>query len=64
MRLAPAISLNQQLELGQDAYSEVLGDATVVTTGADAEMVNRVGQRIARCALVLSGYRPTVRPAG
>ena len=44
------IPLDQELSLGAQAYDETLGQSKVIKTGKDAEMVARVGQRIADSA--------------
>ena len=38
----------QMAELGKEAYAEVTKEYTVVETGSDAEMVRRVGERLAK----------------
>ncbi|HEX9792445.1 MAG TPA: M48 family metallopeptidase [Planctomycetota bacterium] len=44
------VPMGQQLQMGDQAYAEMLGNAQIVTSGADYVMVQRVGQRIARAA--------------
>ncbi|HTE06115.1 MAG TPA: M48 family metallopeptidase, partial [Planctomycetota bacterium] len=46
-RLVP---LSTEMSLGAQAYGETLGESKTVTTGADAAMVKRVGERIAAAA--------------
>jgi predicted Zn-dependent protease len=46
-------SLEMELSLGEEAYATELEGATLVTSGPDYEMVQRVGQRIADAAMVL-----------
>ncbi len=47
------ISLDQQMALGSEAYTETLASAKVVTSGPDAEMVERIGHRVAQAAIEL-----------
>ena len=44
------ISDDQEMALGVQAYEESLAEAQVVTSGADAAMVKRIGDRIAEAA--------------
>lgn len=47
------LSPGQEMSLGAQAYDEMLAGAPVVTSGKDAEMVARIGRRIARAAVEL-----------
>ena len=47
------IPFSQEMALGLDAYTEVLENEKIVTSGPDAEMVNRIGQRVAQSAVEL-----------
>jgi len=47
------LSTGQEMSLGAEAYAEMLAGAPVITTGPDAEMVARIGRRIARAAEVI-----------
>jgi predicted Zn-dependent protease len=47
-----AMTPQQELSLGQQAYQEVLSQATVVPDGPERERVRRVGERIARAAAI------------
>jgi len=47
------ISLKTEMRMGLQAYREVLDDSEIVTQGPDAEMVNRVGARVAAAAVQL-----------
>ncbi len=44
------VPLGQQIQMGEQAYEEMLADATIITSGPDYEMVQRVGRRIAAAA--------------
>jgi len=44
------IPLEQELSLGAEAYGQELSEAKLVTSGPDAAMVARIGQRIAESA--------------
>lgn len=43
-------SLGMELGLGAEAYASELGEAKLVTSGADYQMVQRIGERIAAAA--------------
>ncbi len=43
----------QEMRMGAQAYREMLADERVVTSGPDAEMVRRIGERIAQSAIQL-----------
>lgn len=43
-------STGQAIQLGEEAYPQLLEGATIVTSGPEYEMVQRVGQRIQRAA--------------
>src|SRR5579864_1103326 len=45
-----ALSPEQEVALGAQAYREILSKSRVVTRGPDVERVNRVGRRIAKAA--------------
>lgn len=47
------MSAGQEMTLGEQAYAEMLAGVPVKTTGDDAEMVARIGRRIARAAEAL-----------
>ena len=47
------MSVGQEMRMGAQAYREILADERIVTTGPDAEMVRRIGERIARSAVDL-----------
>ncbi|RMH02713.1 MAG: M48 family peptidase [Planctomycetota bacterium] len=47
------IPLDQEMALGREAYAEALSEAPLVTSGPDYEMVQRVGERVARAARIL-----------
>src|SRR5262245_31006327 len=47
------IPLETEMSLGEEGYQSELQDATLITSGADYEMVQRVGQRIAAAATEL-----------
>jgi len=47
------MSAGQEMKMGAQAYTEMLANERVITTGADAEMVRRIGERIARAAVDL-----------
>jgi predicted Zn-dependent protease len=57
-----AISQSQELQLGNDAYAEVLQEESIVTSGPQFEMVQRVGEKVATAANrlypdVVAGYQ-------
>ncbi|MHC4380469.1 MAG: M48 family metallopeptidase [Planctomycetota bacterium] len=43
----------QEMRMGAQAYQEMLADERIITTGPDAEMVRRIGERIATSAMDL-----------
>lgn len=45
-----AISQSQELQIGNDAYAEVLNDEKIITSGQAYEMVQRVGKKVALAA--------------
>ncbi|KAA3608741.1 MAG: M48 family peptidase [Planctomycetota bacterium] len=45
-----AFSTGQAIQMGEEAYPELLKGAKIVTSGPEYEMVQRVGQRISRSA--------------
>lgn len=45
------MSTSQEMRMGAQAYREMLADEQVVTSGPDAEMVRRIGERIAASAV-------------
>ena len=47
------ISTEQEMALGAQAYSETLAGVTLVTSGPEAEMVQRLGRRISQAAIEL-----------
>ena len=51
-RLAPTMSIDQQLSLGAEAYDEALKDQKVISSGPEAEMVRRIGNRISQSSLM------------
>ncbi|MBC8328420.1 MAG: M48 family metallopeptidase [Planctomycetes bacterium] len=44
------MSLDQEMTLGREAYSEAMSSSPVIQSGADYEMVQRIGERVARAA--------------
>ena len=44
------MSSSQEIRLGQEAYTEILKEETTITSGANYEMVQRVGARVAVAA--------------
>ncbi len=44
------IPLDKEIALGSQAYDETLQEATLITSGPDYEMVQRIGDRVARAA--------------
>ena len=44
------MSLEQEMSLGREAYAEAMGSSPVVKSGADYEMVQRIGNRVAKAA--------------
>jgi len=44
------MSTSQEVKLGNDAYSEILKEEDTITSGADYEMVQRVGEKVAVAA--------------
>ena len=57
-----AISPSQELQLGNEAFTEALQDEKIITTGPNYEMVQRVGEKVALSANRLypdavSGYQ-------
>lgn len=47
------MSSAQEMRLGAEAYREMLAEERLVTSGPDAEMVQRIGERIAQSAMEL-----------
>ncbi len=47
------IPLDQQMALGAEAYTETLNSAKILTSGPDAKMVKRIGERVAQAAIEL-----------
>ena len=44
------MSIGTEMSLGSQGYTEAMRETRVITSGADAEMVQRIGQRIATAA--------------
>lgn len=44
------VPLGEQIQMGEQAYQEMLAGATIITSGPEYEMVQRVGRRIAAAA--------------
>ncbi len=51
-RLTPMMSLDEQMNLGKQAYKETLSKAKIIKTGPEADMVRRIGERIAQSPLL------------
>jgi len=49
------MSSNQEMSLGAEAYGEMLSEERLITTGPDAAMIQRIGERIAASAIELYG---------
>ncbi|MFK5956567.1 MAG: M48 family metallopeptidase [Planctomycetota bacterium] len=47
------MSAGQEMKMGAQAYTEMLAEERVITSGPDAEMVRRIGENIARSATEL-----------
>jgi len=47
------LSSGEEMRLGADTYTEMLATERIITTGRDAEMVQRIGERIAQSAIDL-----------
>ncbi len=47
------MSLGQEMSLGAEAYSDVLANEAIITIGPDAQMVKRIGKRVAEAAIEL-----------
>nr|MBC8407063.1 hypothetical protein [Planctomycetota bacterium] len=47
------IPLDQQMALGAEAYTETLNSAKILTSGPDAKMAKRIGERVAQAAIAL-----------
>ena len=47
------IPFSQEMALGSEAYSETLANEKIITSGPDAAMVHRIGQRVAQVAIEL-----------
>ena len=55
------LSHSQEQSLGQEAFETAIADATIVRAGSDADMVQRVGERILRSARRLYPSNPADR---
>jgi predicted Zn-dependent protease len=44
------VSLSDEISLGEQAYAETMSQANIVTSGSDAAMVRRIGERVAAAA--------------
>ncbi len=47
------ISLEDEINLGAEAYGQTLADVTLIEVGPDVEMVKRIGRRVSEAALRL-----------
>jgi len=52
-RQANFFSIDSEMSMGAEAYDQMLAEERVITSGSDAEMVSRIGNRVAQAAIEL-----------